>query len=130
MKKEIIFTKKTPLPRGQFSQAIKAGNFIFVSGQTARDMKTGEILAPGDIEAQADIVMRNIETILNTGGTSLSNVVKSSVFIDDYRKFRIFNNVYKKYFLEEPPARTTVATGHFEKGLCVEIDVIALVPKK
>jgi len=63
MKKEIIFTKKTPLPGGQFSQAIKAGDFIFVSGQTPRDLKTREILAPGDIEAQTDIVMKYIETM-------------------------------------------------------------------
>jgi 2-iminobutanoate/2-iminopropanoate deaminase len=130
MKKEIIFTKKTPLPGGQFSQAIKAGDFIFVSGQTPRDLKTREILAPGDIEAQTDIVMKYIETILNAGGTSLSNVVKSSVFIDDYRKFRLFNNVYKKYFPKEPPARTTVSTENFEKGLCIEVDVIALAPRE
>jgi len=130
MKKEVIFTKKTPLPGGQYSQAIKAGDFIFVSGQTARDLKTGEILSPGDIEAQTDIVMKNIGTILNAGRTSLSNVIKSSVFIDDCRKFKLFNNVYKKYFPENPPARTAVATGHFEKGLCIEIDVIALAPNE
>ncbi|GAI78987.1 unnamed protein product [marine sediment metagenome] len=74
--------------------------------------------------------MKYIETILNAGGTSLSNVVKSSVFIDDYRKFRLFNNVYKKYFPKEPPARTTVSTENFEKGLCIEVDVIALVQNK
>jgi 2-iminobutanoate/2-iminopropanoate deaminase len=130
MKKEVIFTKKTPLPGGQYSQAIKAGDFIFVSGQTARNLKTGEILSPGDIEAQTDIVMKNIGTILNAGRNSLSNVIKSSVFIDDCRKFKLFNDVYKKYFPENPPARTTVATGYFEKGLCIEIDVIALVPNK
>ena len=113
-----------------YSQAIKVGDFIFTSGQTARNQKTGEILSPGDIEAQTDIVMKNIETMLNAAGTSLSNVIKSSVFIDDYRKFKLFNNAYKKYFPENPPARTTVATGCFEKDLCIEIDVIALAPEK
>lgn len=130
MKKEVIFSKKVPLPGGQYSQAIKVGDFIFTSGQTARDLESGKILSPGDIEAQTDIIMRNIATILNERGVSLSNVVKSSVFIDDNCKFKLFNNVYKKYFPENPPARTTVATGYFEKGLCIEIDVIALVPNK
>ncbi|MCJ7790133.1 MAG: RidA family protein [Candidatus Atribacteria bacterium] len=130
MKKEVIFTKKTPLPGGQYSQAIKVGDFIFTSGQTARDLKSGELLSPGDIEAQTDIIMKNIEILLNAGGTSLSNVIKSSVFIDDYRKFKLFNNVYKKYFFKDPPVRTAVAIGNFEKGMCIEIDVIALVQNK
>jgi len=127
MKKEVIFTRNAPLPSGQYSQAVKAGGFIFLSGQTARDLKTGEILAPGNIKAQTDIIMKNIETILHAGGSSISNVIKSSVFINDPSKFTFFNNSYKKYFLKNPPVRTTIATGYFEKGLCIEIDVIALV---
>ena len=130
MKKEVIFTKKVPLPGGQYSQAIKIGDFIFTSGQTARDLKSGEILFPGDIESQTNIIMRNIETILNERGGSLSDVVKSSVFIDDNHKFKLFNNVYKKYFPKDPPVRNAVAIGNFEKGLCIEIDVIALVPNE
>ena len=130
MKKEVIFTKKTLLPGGQYSQAIKVGDFIFTSGQTARDLKSGELLSPGDIEAQTDIIMRNIEILLKERGTSLSNVVKTSVFIDDNQKFKLFNNVYKKYFPEDPPVRTAVAIGNFEKGMCIEIDVIALVQNK
>lgn len=82
---------------------------------------------PGDIEKQTDIIMRNIEIVLNERGVSLSDVVKSSVFIDDNSKFKLFNNVYKKYFPKDPPVRTAVAIGNFEKGMCIEIDVIALV---
>ena len=130
MKKDVIFTKKVPLPGSQYSQAIKVGDFIFTSGQTARDLKSREILFPGDIEAQTDIIMRNIETLLKERGTSLSNVIKTCVFIDDNRKFKLFNNVYKKYFPKDPPVRTAVAIGNFAKGLCIEIDVIALVSKK
>jgi len=130
MKKEIIYTKKIPVPGGQYSQAIKVGDFIFTSGQTARNLISGEILFPGDIEAQTDTIMKNIEIILNEKGISLSHVVKSSVFIDDTRKFKLFNDVYKKYFPKDPPVRTAVAIGKFEKGLCVEIDVIALVSLK
>jgi len=129
MNKEIIFTKRIPLPSGQYSQAIKVGDFIFTSGQTARDLKNGEILFPGDIEAQTDTIMKNIEIILNEKGISLSDVVKSSVFIDDTRKFKLFNDVYKKYFPKDPPVRTAVAIGNFEKGMCIEIDVIAMISK-
>ena len=130
MKKEVIFSEKVPLPGGQYSQAIKVGDFIFTSGQTARDLKSGKILSPADIEAQTDIIMRNIETLLNESGASLSDVVKSSVFIDDHCKFKLFNNVYKKYFPGDPPVRTAVAIGNFEEGMCIEIDVIAWIPKK
>jgi len=70
--------------------------------------------------------MKNIETLLKEIGISLSDVVKSFVFIDDNHKFKLFNNVYKKYFPKNPPVRTAVAIGSFEKGMCVEIDVIAL----
>ena len=128
MKKEIIFTKKAPMPKGPYSQAVKAGNLLYVSGQAAVDPKTGKFLAPGDIETQTDLVMKNIEEILKAGGSSLENVIKSSVFIDDISKFNDFNNVYKKYFIKEPPARSTVEIGHFFEGMCVEIDVIAIVP--
>ena len=129
MNKEIIFTKRVPFPSGQYSQALKVGDFIFTSGQTARDSKNGEILSPGDIEAQTDTIMKNIEIILSEKGVSLSDIVKSSVFIDDHRKFKLFNNVYKKYFPKDPPVRTAVAIGNFEKGMCIEIDVIAVVSK-
>ncbi|MCK4786306.1 MAG: Rid family detoxifying hydrolase [Desulfobacteraceae bacterium] len=129
MKKEVIFTKDAPMPKGPYSQAIKAGNLLFVSGQAAIDPKTGKFLAPDDIETQTDIVMKSIDLILKKAGTSLDSVVKSGIFIDDIGKFEKFNNVYKKYFTQDPPARTTVEVGHFFKGMCIEIDVIALIPE-
>jgi len=127
MQKEVIFTEKAPMP-GAYSQAVKAGNFLFLSGQGGIDPKTGKISAPGDIEAQTDLAMKNIKAILEAGGTSLANVVRITVFIDEIGKSEGFNNVYKKYFVEDPPARATVEVGHFPKGMCVEIQVIALVP--
>lgn len=127
MKKEVLFSEKTPAPGGHYSQAIKLGNLIFTSGQTARNTPSGEILFPGDIEAQTDVIMKNIELLLKESGSSLSNVVKTTVFIDDQNKFKLFNNAYKKFFPQDPPVRTTVATGNFAKGMCIEIDVIAFL---
>lgn len=129
MKKEIIFSKKTPQPGGHYSQAIRLGDLVFTSGQTAKDPDTREVLFPEDIEGQTDVIMKNIETLLKESGSSLANVVKASVFINDQSKFPLFNNAYKKYFPSDPPVRTTVATGQFDKGVCVEIDVIAFINK-
>ena len=127
MNKEVIFSKKIPAPGGHYSQAIKLGNLLFTSGQTAKDADTREVLFPGDIESQTDVIMKNLEILLKESGSSLLNVVKASVFIDDQSKFQPFNNTYKKYFPGDPPVRTTVATGQFDKGVCIEIDVIAFV---
>ncbi len=129
MKKEIIFTKEAPQPTGHYSQAIKIGDLVFTAGQTAKDTNTGEVLFPDNIEAQTDIIMKNIATLLKEAGLSLANVIKTSVFINDIDKFQKFNNAYKKYFPEDPPVRTTVATGNFTKGVCVEIDVVAFNEK-
>jgi len=127
MRKEVVVTKEAPAPQGPYSQAIKFGRFLFVSGQAAVDPTTGKLIAPGDIEAQTDQVMKNIEAILRAGGTSLANVVKVTAFIDDISKFNSFNKIYKKYFGENPPARSTVEVAHFFEGMCVEIDAIAIV---
>ena len=128
MKKEVILTENAPLPKGPFSQAIRAGNFLFLSGQAALDSKTGKLLAHGDIATQTEIIIKNILAILKAGGCSLDNVVKVNVFINNLSNFNSFNDVYKKYFVENPPARTTVEIGNFEEGMCIEMDVIALVP--
>jgi len=126
MKKEVILTKNAPLPKGPYSQAIRAGNFLFLSGQAAWDPETGKLLALGDIATQTKIIIKNISAILKAGGCSINNVVKVIVFINDLNNFNNFNNVYKKYFVENPPARSTVEIGNFEEGMCIEMDVIAL----
>lgn len=126
MKKEVILTKNVAFPKGPYSQAIKAGNFIFVSGQGAWDPKSGNLLAHGDIIAQTEIILQNIKSILETTGSTLDDIVKTNVFIKDLNDFNKFNNVYKKYFKENYPARTTVKITDFEEGMQIEIDVIAL----
>jgi 2-iminobutanoate/2-iminopropanoate deaminase len=127
MKKEVIISKKIPIPGGHYSQVIKVGNLIFTSGQTAKDPGTKEVLFPGDIEAQTDVIMKNIKILLEESGSSLSNIIKASVFINDQKKFQLFNDTYKKYFLKDPPVRTTIATGNFDQGVCIEIDVVAFL---
>jgi len=126
MKKEVILTKNAALPKGPYSQAIRAGNFLFLSGQAAWDPESGKLLAHGDIATQTEIIIKNISAILIAGGSSLNKVAKVVVFIDDLNNFNSFNNVYEKYFVENPPARTTVEIGNFEEGMCIEMDIIAL----
>ena len=98
MKKEIIFTNKAPMPKGSYSQAVKAGNLLYVSGQAAVDPKTGKFLAPGDIETQTDLVMKNIEEILKAGGSSLENVIKTSVFIGNRLPEEICKRIYVRQY--------------------------------
>ncbi len=121
--KAIIFTEKAPKPVGPYSQAIRSGDFVFVSGQIAIDPKTSRIVA-GGIEAQTVQVLKNIKNILESVNLSLSDVVKTSVFLSDISNFLAFNSVYSKYFVSDPPARTTVQCTLMD-GFLVEIDVIA-----
>jgi len=126
MKKEVILTENAALPKGPYSQAIKAGNFLFLSGQGAWDSKTGKLLAHGDITSQTEIIIKNIKSILEAAGCTLDDVVKTNVFIKDLKEFSKYNEVYKKHFKENYPARTTVKITDFEEGMQIEMDVIAL----
>lgn len=126
MKKEVVLSKSAPQPKGPYSQAIRAGNLVFVSGQRAWDPKTGNLMAHGDIAAQTEIILKNITSILQAAGCTLDDVVKTNVFIKDLKEFSKYNEVYKKYFPEKCPARTTVKITDFEEGMQIEMDVIAL----
>lgn len=126
MKRQVVQTNLAAHPRGWYSQAIRANNFLFVSGITAIDPASGQIVAPGDIVAQTSQVLENMNTILQAGKSSLKHVVKTTVFIDNIDKFPLFNDVYKEFFPLEPPARSTVQVGRFANGLCIEIDAIAI----
>lgn len=127
MKKEVIITKNAPEPKGAYSQAIKIGNFVFVSGQAAVDIVSGNFLASGDIVKQTEITLNNIKAILEAAGSSLENVVKTTVFIDDISKFKEFNNVYENFFRINPPARSTIEVSRFFEGMCIEIEAIAII---
>ncbi len=122
--KEIISTDKAPAAIGAYSQAVKAGNLLFVSGQIPFDLD-GNLLE-GSVEEQAVQVLENIKGILESAGADLSNVVKATVFAADMNNFTEINEVYGRYFNENPPARAFVEVSRLPKDVDVEIEVIAL----
>ncbi len=126
-RRKIIKTDAAPAPAGAYSQAIIAGDFVFVAGQGGKLPKTGEMLQ--GIEAQTRQALTNIESILKAAGTSLENVTKMSVFMTDIKEFSKMNEVYLSFFKKDPPARATVEVG-LPEGWLVEIEAVALLAKK
>ncbi len=123
--KERIYTASAPSPVGPYSQAIRAGGFLFASGQIPLNPSTGQLVR-GSIEEQTRQVLDNLKQVLAAGGSSLEKVVKTTVFLSDLKNFEAMNATYAKYFGETPPARSTVQAAALPKGVDVEIDVIAL----
>ncbi len=123
--KEIVVSDKLPAPKGPYSPAVKAGGFVFVSGQGPVDPGTGEVLR-GDIRSQTELVLSNVRAILEAAGSSLDRVVKTNVYLDRIEDFAAMNAVYATFFPENPPARTTIEAANLPLGIGVEIDVIAL----
>ncbi len=122
--KEIINSSQAPAPIGPYSQAVKYGNTLYVSGQIPIDQASGAMIDE-NIEAETEQVMKNIEFILNEAGLTFSNVLKCSIFVSDMGNFARINEVYGKYFQENPPARETVEVSGLPKGVNVEISCIA-----
>ena len=129
MKKEIIKTQKAPLAIGPYSQAIKAGNLLFISGQISIEPKTNEFI-DGDIETQTKQVLKNIKAILEAGNSSLEDVVKVTIYLQDMENFALVNNVYSEYFERSLPARACVEVSNLPKNAKVEIEAIAIENKK
>jgi 2-iminobutanoate/2-iminopropanoate deaminase len=123
--REVISTEKGPKAIGPYSQAIKANGFIFISGQTAFDPSTGKPIE-GDTAKQTERIFENLKAILDAAGSSLDGVVKVSVFLQDMNDFSAMNEVYARYFLVNPPARSTVEVSRLPRDFLVEIDLIAL----
>jgi len=126
MKREVIATRKAPAAVGPYSQAIRVGDLVFTAGQLAIDPATGK-LVEGGIEKQTRQVLRNIAAVLEVAGSSLGNVVKTTVFLKDMGDFKAMNGVYAEFFAKEPPARSTVEVANLPLGALVEIDAIAVV---
>jgi 2-iminobutanoate/2-iminopropanoate deaminase len=124
--REVIATNDAPKAIGPYSQAIKANGLVFLSGQIPLDPATQE-LVQGDVAVQSERVLRNISKILKAAGSSLEQVVKTTVFLKSMLDFAAMNEVYARYFLHFPPARSTVEVARLPKDVLVEIDVIALV---
>jgi len=123
--KEVVYTEKAPKPIGPYSQAIKVGNTIYLSGQIPIDPSTNKVIS-GDIVTQTKRVLDNIKAVLEAAGFSLEDVVKVTVFLKDLSLFNRFNEVYSEYFKNRPPARTTVEVSNLPKGVLIEIDAIAV----
>jgi 2-iminobutanoate/2-iminopropanoate deaminase len=122
MEKQVILTAAAPAPIGPYSQAVRAGQFIFVSGQIPMDPRTGD-LVNGDISLEAKQVMENIAGILKAAGVSWSQVVKTSIFLVNMSDFAAVNEVYATYFNDTFPARETIAVAGLPRGVRVEISV-------
>jgi 2-iminobutanoate/2-iminopropanoate deaminase len=121
--KEIIRTEKAPKPAGPYSQAIKAGKFLFVSGQIAIDPKEGKIVS-AEIRGQTVRVMENIKAILQAASYNLSDVIQSNVYLSSMTLFSEFNSLYAEYFEKDFPTRATVGV-ELMPGALVEISVVA-----
>jgi 2-iminobutanoate/2-iminopropanoate deaminase len=125
---ERITPRGVPAPRGPYSPAVRAGDFIYVSGQGPIDPETNQ-LSFGDIRHETRLVLTNIRKILEGCGASLADVVKCSVFLADGREFRAMNEVYAEFFGEQKPARTTVEARFVIPEMRVEIDCVAYQPR-
>ena len=123
--KTIINTPNAPAPIGPYSQAVVAGNFVFVSGQVAISPVTGELVLD-DIKTETKQVMENIKAILFEAGVDFADIVKTSIFLKDMQKFAQVNEVYGAYFIDHFPARETVQVAGLPKNVNVEITVTAV----
>jgi 2-iminobutanoate/2-iminopropanoate deaminase len=126
MAKEVISTTTAPSAIGPYSQAIRVGNLLFVSGQIPIDPATGEVVA-GDIRAQTRQVLKNLAAIVEAAGSSLDRVAKTTVYLRDLSEFAAMNEVYAQFFGGEPPARSTVQVARLPRDAAIEIDLIAEV---
>ncbi len=127
MVKEIIYTEKAPRPIGPYSQGVKVGSWLFISGQIPIDPVTGQ-LVEGSFRDKVVRVLENIKAIVEATGGSLENVVKVTVYLRDISKFPEFNEIYAQYFREKPPARVVVEVSNLPKGVDLEVEAIAYIP--
>jgi len=123
MTKEIIFTENAPKAIGPYSQAVKSGGFLFVSGQVALNPSTGDLMN-SSIEEQAEQVIKNLSAICEAANTNLSNIVKLTIYITDMSDFSIVNNAMERHFESPYPARATVEVSALPLGVNVEMDAV------
>ena len=126
--KSVIKTSNAPDPVGPYNQAIKVGNFIFCSGQIAINPETNNIDCLGNIEEETKQVFKNLKAVLNAGGATFDDVIKTTIFLTDLNNFQIVNNVYSNFLGgKDSPARACVEVSSLPKGVMIEIDCVAFV---
>ena len=125
--RDVVATAAAPAAIGPYSQAVRAGNLVFCSGQIALDPKSGQMVAPEDVVAQTRQVMANLRAVLEAAGSTLAQVVKTTIFLVDLGDFTAVNQVYGESFPSAPPARATVQVSRLPRDARVEIEAIAVV---
>ena len=122
--KKIIPTEKAPPPAGPYSPVVALGDLIFISGQGPMDMPSGKFVS-ATLEQETRLTLDNVRAIIEDVGSSMENVLKVTVYLDDMDNFAEFNRIYAEYFPSNPPARTCIQAGKLPAGIKVEVDVIA-----
>ena len=123
-----IKTNAAPEPVGPYNQAIKAGQFVYCSGQIAINPENNQIDCFGDIKGETIQVLKNLEAVLTASGASLEDVIKTTIFLTDLNNFQIVNDIYSEFFQNEPsPARACVEVSSLPKGVLIEIDCVAYI---
>ena len=125
MDRMVVSTDKAPGAVGPYSQAVIAGDLVFTAGTLPLDPKTGEVVAD-EIGAQVRQALSNVQQVLEAAGSSLDQVVKTTVFLTDFGNFAEMNSVYADFFTSAPPARSTVEIGPLPKGMLVQIEAVAV----
>ena len=126
-KKSVVSTKNAPSAIGPYSQAIRAGDLLFVSGQIPIDPSTGKLIEDVTIQAQTRRVMENLIAIVSASGGSVENIVRTTVFLRNIDDFADMNAIYGEYFKTEPPARSTIQAARLPRDVAIEIDCIAVI---
>lgn len=126
MSRTVVHTEKAPKAIGPYSQAIRTDLAVYTAGQLGVNPSTGDLVST-DIEAQTRQALQNLQNVLQAGGSSLANVLKTTVFLQDMNDFTKMNNIYAEFFGENPPARSTVQVAALPKGALVEIEAVALI---
>lgn len=127
MEKEIVVSDRAPKAIGPYSAGVKAGNFVYTAGQLGIDPATGEFV-PGGVEAETRQALINLKAVLESAGTSLNHVVKTTVFLRDMNDFGMMNGIYAQFFTENFPARSAIQVARLPKDGAVEIEAVAILP--
>jgi 2-iminobutanoate/2-iminopropanoate deaminase len=127
--KKLFYSDKAPKPKGPYSQAVIHDGLLYLSGQIPVDTETGQLVR-GTIEEETGAVLNNVRIIAEEAGAGLADVVKVTCYLADMDDFARFNDVYAKYFPEDPPARTTIQAGRLPLDVQVEVDAVVALPEK